>query len=55
MVGIGPWKEKLYRVTYDKPGLNRRACVLKKSMDEVKRILQGKEKKACKKPPFCPH
>lgn len=56
MVGIGPWKEKLYRVTYDKPGLNRRACVLKKSIDEVKRILQGKEKKPCKKPSaLCRH
>lgn len=30
-------------MTYDKPGLNRRAFLLKKSMDEALRLLQTKE------------
>lgn len=38
-------QEKLYLATYDKPGLNRRAYRIKKSLDEMKKTLQGKEKK----------
>lgn len=45
MTGKSRLKEKLYRVTYDKPGLNRRAFAVRKSLNEVSRILQGKEEK----------
>ena len=34
----------LYLSTYDKPGLNRRAFTVKKSLDEIQKVLQGKEK-----------
>ena len=44
MIRKNKFKEKLYRMTYDKPGLNRRAFTVKKSLDEVKKTLQGKEK-----------
>lgn len=44
MIGKNRWKEKLYLITYDKPGLNRRAFTIKKSLDEVQKVLQGKEK-----------
>lgn len=37
-------QEKIYLATYDKPGLNRRAFSLKKSLDEAAKSLQGKEK-----------
>ena len=36
MVHKNKWQEMLYRATYDKPGLNRRA------LDEVKKTLQEK-------------
>ncbi|MDD2960000.1 MAG: hypothetical protein PHR92_16065 [Lachnospiraceae bacterium] len=39
-----PFQQKIYQITYDKPGLNRRAFLIKKSLDEVKKMLQGKEK-----------
>lgn len=45
MIGKSRWKEKVYRITYDKPGLNRRAFALKKSLEEVKRVLQGKDER----------
>lgn len=47
MVRKNNFQKKLYLFTYDKPGLNRRAFSLKKSLDEAAKILQGKEK--CKK------
>lgn len=38
-------QKKLYRMTYDRPGINQKALKLKKSLDEVKNILgQGKGK-----------
>ena len=42
MVHKNKWQEMLYRATYDKPGLNRRAFAFKKSLDEVKKTLQEK-------------
>ncbi len=48
MIRKNKLQEKLYLATYDKPGLNRRAYRVKKSFDEVKKALQGKEKE--KKP-----
>ena len=38
-------QQKLYRMTYDRPGINQKALKIKKSLDEVKNILgQGKGK-----------
>lgn len=48
MIGKSRLKEKVYLATYDKPGLNRRAFSLKKSLDEVQKILLMKEKKQTK-------
>jgi len=45
MIGKKRWKETLYLLTYDKPGLNRRAFTVKKSLDEVRKVLQGKDQK----------
>lgn len=45
MIGKSKLKEKLYLSTYDKPGLNRKAARVKKSLDEVAKTLQGREKK----------
>lgn len=33
------FRKKIYRMTYDKPGVNRRALQVKRSMDEVKKLL----------------
>lgn len=33
------FRRKIYRLTYDKPGVNRRALQVKRSMDEVKKLL----------------
>lgn len=41
-------RKKLYRMTYDRRGINEKALRLKKSLDEVKKILgqlNGKKKK----------
>lgn len=41
-------QQKLYRMTYDRPGINQKALRLKKSLDEVRNILgqgNGKTKK----------
>lgn len=43
MIRKNRFKEKLYRITYDKPGLNRRAFAVKTSLEEVKKVLQGKD------------
>lgn len=37
-------RKKLYRLTYDKPGINKKAIQLRRSFDEVKKLLTGKEK-----------
>lgn len=41
-------KKKLYRLTYDKPGVNKKALQLKHSIDETKKLLdrpaKGKKK-----------
>lgn len=43
MIKKNRFKEKLYLMTYDKPGLNRRAFTVKNSLEEVRKSLQGKE------------
>ena len=43
MVHKNKWQEMLYRATYDKPGLNRRAFSVKKSLDEINKLLQDRE------------
>jgi len=35
-------RKRLYRLTYDKKELNRRALKIRRSLDEVKRILSGR-------------
>lgn len=46
---ISGMKRKLYRLTYDKPGVNNKALQLKHSIDETKKLLErpakGKKKK----------
>lgn len=40
-------RQKLYRMTYDRPGINEKALRMKKSLDEVKKTLSqlnGKKK-----------
>ena len=44
MIRKNKLQEKIYLSTYVKPGLNRRAFRIRKSLDEVKKALQGKEK-----------
>lgn len=46
----GRWKSRIYRLAYDKPGVNQKALRLKRSLEEVKRILgqPDKRKKQCK-------
>lgn len=40
-------RKVIYRMTYDRQGLNRKALKLKRSFDEVKKTLdrEGKQKK----------
>ena len=39
-------KKKLYRLTYDKPVINKKALQFEHSMDELKKLLgQPKQKK----------
>jgi hypothetical protein len=38
-------KRKIYRFTYDKPDLNRKALQLRDSLDEVKKLLANPPKK----------
>ena len=45
MIGKSRLTEKIYLTTYDKPGLNRKAARIRKSLDEVSKTLAGKEKK----------
>ncbi len=33
------FRRKVYRLTYDKPGVNKRALQVKRSVDEVKKLL----------------
>lgn len=44
MIGKSKWRETLYLLTYDKSSLNRKALSLKKALDEIQRLLSGKEK-----------
>lgn len=37
-------RKKLYRLTYDKPGINKKVIQLRRSFDDVKKLLGGKEK-----------
>lgn len=37
-------RKKLYRLTYDKPAINKKAVQLRRSFDEVKKLLGGNEK-----------
>lgn len=37
-------RKKLYRLTYDKPEINKKAVQLRRSFDEVKKLLGGNEK-----------
>ena len=45
MIGKSRLTEKIYLTTSDKPGLNRKAARIRKSLDEVSKTLAGKEKK----------
>ena len=38
-------KKRMYRLTYDKPGVNRTALRLRQSFDEVRRLVGENEKK----------
>lgn len=38
---FGGMKKRAYHLTYDKPVLNRKALQLKRSLDEVKKLLGG--------------
>lgn len=38
---LGGIRKKLYLLTYDKPGLNKKALQLRKSFDEVKKTVGG--------------
>ncbi len=34
-------RKQIYHFTYDKPGLNRKALQFRRSLDEVKKLLDG--------------
>lgn len=38
---LGGIRKRLYRMTYDKPGLNKKALQFRSSLDEVRKILGG--------------
>lgn len=38
------WKDKIGKSTFDKPVLNKRVLELKKSLDEIDRLLSGTNK-----------
>lgn len=38
------WKDKIGKSTFDKPVFNKRILELKKSMDEIDRLLKGLDK-----------
>lgn len=42
---ISGMKGKLYRLTYDKPGVNKKALQFRRSLDEVKKLLDRPGKK----------
>lgn len=42
-------RQKLYRMTYDRPGINEKALRLKKSLDEVKKTISQLNGKKIKK------
>lgn len=44
MIGKSKWRETLYLLTYDKSSLNRKALSLKKALDDMQKLLSGKEK-----------
>lgn len=37
-------RKRIYRFTYDKPGLNKKSLQLRRSLDEVKKLLGGSHK-----------
>ncbi len=38
-------RKKLYRITYDKPLINKKALQFHNSMDEVKKLFKEREKR----------
>lgn len=37
---LGGFRRKLYRLTYDKPAMNRKALQLSRSLEEILRVLE---------------
>lgn len=42
---IRGFRKKMYCIAYDKPGIQKMALRFKHSLDEVKQLLRGKQKK----------
>jgi len=43
------WRESLKQLSYDKPGIDHQAVKIKKSLDDIKKNLDGAWKKKNKK------